>query len=559
MEEYIYVPTTTRNLNNILISRCISPAYFYPQKGFGVKNFHLISINNNERITNCFSEKIKFDVETTEYEEDPILIKIPISYLKETVSDSKKIKGREQLVWHRVRTTIFLDDLQMCQFGFFSTDAKLRCEVSAKQSLEIKSFSFIKNLFKVIGSSNNIYPVDEFFINNLILEDESIPVPVDVCIKKEILEERIKGANTCYTLYLNEAFRDVPWFSPDLPHKYRKLRAFLLESNAVEKDDRNTLIINPIVATLSFELDDSAKVLELLNAVVNIISNDDSIYTNDSFKESRTELLQKIALAISSLIEDWSSSNERAYIKQLHRHVTAFESFHLNDIDNLVLKSLASVFIYARNIEELKRFLTKEGVADFGLAYIIWGMFFGYCNIPKTLYDPIFPDPLCANEAKGISSDIRPVKLDTKYHTTGGNNSSSTKYCSKCGQSMVERTNKQTGESFLGCKNYSKGCNETINFEVNQEKNYGQVSFKLSDSNNSSGIEIEPETISKIITKIRREQKVLVKDIKDEFKGESIAIKKMNISDIQKKINETYKDVESKKEGNKLLLIYNEG
>jgi ssDNA-binding Zn-finger/Zn-ribbon topoisomerase 1 len=556
MEEYIYIPTTTRNLNNILISRCISPAYFYPKKGFGVKKFHLVSINNNDRITNCFSEKIKFEVETTEYEEDPILIKIPISYLKGTVSDSKKIMGREQLVWHRVRTTIFLDDLQKCQIGFFSTDAKLRCEVSAKLSLEIKSFSFIKNLFKFIGDNHNIYSVDDFFISSLVLEDEGIPVPVDVYIMDEILKERIKGANNCYALYLNEAFRDVPWFSPDLPQKYRKLKDFLLNGNAVEIDDRNSVIVNPIVVTSSFELDDSNKVLELLNAVVNIISNDESIYTNDSFKESRTELLQKIALAISPLIEGWSSSNERTYINQLHRHVTAFESFQLNDIDNLVLQSLASVFIYARNIEELKSFLTKEGVSDFGAAYIIWGMFFGYCNIPKTLYDPIFSDPLYANEVKDISSAVRPAKLDTKNHTTAGNNSSSTDYVCKCGQSMVERKNKETGQSFWGCKDYPNGCDETSNFEVSKDKNYGRVLLNSPDSNNPADIQIEPETLHKIITKIKLEKSVAASIIKNEFKGESQAIKDWPLGKIQKKILETDKNVEFNKEGNQLFLSY---
>jgi ssDNA-binding Zn-finger/Zn-ribbon topoisomerase 1 len=449
--------------------------------------------------------------------------------------------------------------LQMCQIGFFSTDAKLRCEVGAKQSLEIKSFSFIKNLFKFIGDNHNIYSVDDFFISSLVLEDEGIPVPVDVYIMDEILKERIKGANTCYALYLNEAYRDVPWFSPDLPHKYRKLKDFLLNGNAVEIDDRNSVIVNPIVAASSFELDDSAKVWELLNAVVNIISNDESIYTNDSFKESRTELLQKIALAISPLIEGWSSSNERTYINQLHRHVTAFESFQLNDIDNLVLQSLASVFIYARNIEELKSFLTKEGISDFGVAYIIWGMFFGYCNIPKTLYDPIFSDPLYANEAKDISSAIRPAKLDTKNHTAAGNNSSSTDYVCKCGQSMVERKNKETGQSFWGCKNYPNGCDETSSFEVSKDKNDGQVLLNLSNSNNPGDIEIEPETLCKIITKIKLEKSVAVNIIKDEFKGESLAIKKMPLGEIQKKIIETDENVESKKEGNKFLLVYNVG
>ncbi|MDG1816384.1 MAG: hypothetical protein P8H22_09820 [Glaciecola sp.] len=385
MRKYLYIPTTTRNLNNILISRAVSPANFYPDKGFGVQRFHLTSLNNNGDVTYCFSEPIEFDIAKTDYEEDPILIIIPVDYIKPCTSDSIKV---DDTLVHRVYESIKLIDLLDCFILFFSDDAKKRCEIDAEKAIEIKGLQYIKEIFRVkdekkgyLAITNKSYQVKKPVEGNEVLRETSL--------RKERLEDKVKGANICYRLSLVKNHKHVSWFSPELPKAQRNIKKLLQVSKFLEIIDEDNIQISEDFNDVALgNRNDNEKIM--FNIIIKTISEIDEVYDNDIFMENRIVLLQKIGRNIIEFMVNRNIASERDYIISFGQNLTEYSEFDIESTNSNVLKSLILVFIAGRNLDKLESNLLHQNANIHGLSFFIWGIFFGYCNIPKTVYDPVF-------------------------------------------------------------------------------------------------------------------------------------------------------------------------
>ena len=58
METKLYIPTTTRNFQNILSSESISPKSFYKERKFGDNRWYSIPENNMENVILIVLKKI---------------------------------------------------------------------------------------------------------------------------------------------------------------------------------------------------------------------------------------------------------------------------------------------------------------------------------------------------------------------------------------------------------------------------------------------------------------------------------------------------------------------
>ena len=502
MENFVYIPTTSRNLNNILISRRISPASFYQARGFGVKRFYPVPINDDDNAIRCFSEKVLFNIEHNEYEEDPILIKIPLKLIEDKDNEYVILDHSKAHSVYFVKETIDLGNFENCQIGFFDDDHRTRSIVLAEQALEIKSLHFIKQNFKVISSK---------FINNPIFEDsyqikkidKTTTLSFEKMINHDIFYEQIKGANYCYLIYLSDRYSDIPLLSPDLPIIYKFLSKIVLEKNIFEPCG-NDITINAEFDDISASkyIFNSERNIILLMTIMSVIKREGKIYNDDSFKQNRREIVSSIARDFKTVIEDFSNSRERAYIISLINHFESFANFDFLSLDNIVIQSLVPVILYGREIEKIKPYLKSRGVINYGFAYIIWGMIFGYCNIPKTLSDPLFTPSIrnnivLSNESipNHVSKDklIKPVSKFNSGKYSGG-----TVPLCDCKLEMILR--EKSGNKFYGCVNFPSGCNKTTEFNnLDIDKN------KLD------------EIINLIISKTSNNEIVFVKDSKDEF------------------------------------------
>ena len=532
MGKYLYIPTTTRNLNNILISRSISPAHFYPKKGFGVPRFHLVDLNDNEYITYCYSDKLEFSIINTDYEEDPIIIIIPRSYIENCTSDVKKI---ESTTVHRVRNTIELKDILECGVGFFSEDARKRCEVNAEKALEIKGFHYIKNILKLTSSDQKSISVNDYSYkidNSTMLPDE------DKLLRTERLNEKIKGANFCYILSLASKYKHVCWISPELPKKYRHIKQLLNSREVLKNIEGEGVETSEIFKSTSKLLGPDNK---LFDVIIRKISEIDVVFNDDHFKEKRIELLMDIGKEISTITPDWADSPERKYINSFGQNLTEYTKFDINQTNSSVLKSLVFVFLFGRDLDKMDRDLESQSIEVHGVSFLIWGMFFGYCNIPKTIYDPIFGESKLEDRPQKVSPLIQKNSFSPEERQIDG----AVPICEGCNTPMTKKVNKNTGHTFWACGNWRKGnipCGKTVSFkpEVQPKKKIASTSLESND-------------LRYIILDIEKNGRIAVAELQKKHKS---ILGKRKLSVICEEIEKFDNRIKHEKIKNKLFLVY---
>lgn len=87
----------------------------------------------------------------------------------------------------------------------------------------------------------------------------------------------------------------------------------------------------------------------------------------------------------------WENSPEKAYINSLRRNLNEYTSFDINGIDSSILKSFAAFCQKGESdIDKLRDYLILNGIEDFSIAFALWGLIFGFAEIPKTLTDDFY-------------------------------------------------------------------------------------------------------------------------------------------------------------------------
>lgn len=90
------------------------------------------------------------------------------------------------------------------------------------------------------------------------------------------------------------------------------------------------------------------------------------------------------------LQSSWENSKYKTYINNLRNNLASFTPFEL-DTDNLTLKSFASFCQKGEeDIDKLEDYLISNGIGDFRIAFGLWGIIFGFANMPKTLTNELF-------------------------------------------------------------------------------------------------------------------------------------------------------------------------
>ena len=89
--------------------------------------------------------------------------------------------------------------------------------------------------------------------------------------------------------------------------------------------------------------------------------------------------------------DKWENSEERRYVNALLKNINEYTAFDINSSTNLTLKSFAAFFqkgdIEMRKLED---YLTSSGIGDFRMAFSLWGVVFGFADMPKTYTTHLF-------------------------------------------------------------------------------------------------------------------------------------------------------------------------
>lgn len=92
-----------------------------------------------------------------------------------------------------------------------------------------------------------------------------------------------------------------------------------------------------------------------------------------------------------ALGDKWENSEERRYVNALLKNINEYTAFDINSSTNLTLKSFAAFFQKGDiEVRKLEDYLTSSGIGDFRMAFSLWGVVFGFADMPKTYTTHLF-------------------------------------------------------------------------------------------------------------------------------------------------------------------------
>jgi hypothetical protein len=115
-------------------------------------------------------------------------------------------------------------------------------------------------------------------------------------------------------------------------------------------------------------------------------------YNSEEFVQSRYEFAKSGGKIFKEQIQErWDGSEFQMYINTLLKNLNEHSPFEIQSTDNLTLKSFAAFCQKGESdIDRLEDYLISNGIGDFRIAFALWGIVFGFANMPKTLTNSLF-------------------------------------------------------------------------------------------------------------------------------------------------------------------------
>lgn len=107
----------------------------------------------------------------------------------------------------------------------------------------------------------------------------------------------------------------------------------------------------------------------------------------DSFLANRYQYsIEGGGLFKDSLGDEWAGSKAQAYVNALLKNLNEYAAFDINSVNNITLKSFAAFFQKGDvEMEKLEDYLISCGIGDLRIAFSLWGVVFGFAEMPKTI------------------------------------------------------------------------------------------------------------------------------------------------------------------------------
>lgn len=115
-------------------------------------------------------------------------------------------------------------------------------------------------------------------------------------------------------------------------------------------------------------------------------------YSSEEFIQSRYEFAKTGGKIFKDELQDkWNGSQWQQYINGLLKNLNEHSAFDIKSINNITLESFASFCQKGElDIDKLEDYLITNEIGDFRIAFSLWGIIFGFANMPKTLTNELF-------------------------------------------------------------------------------------------------------------------------------------------------------------------------
>lgn len=467
--EKLYIPTSTLNFNSIMSSESLSPASFYPIRGFGYKRFEKVEPNNLDNRIILYSKYPKFNIIDSELENYPMVIEVQSKDINQEII-------QEQNGCFFVEETIYLNPFTTKIF-FRGAQERVRTISKAEPSIETKMVPLYRNCLVIenksvesiecgipeindsqkdisthISKDRKINKLKGFLFAYLIAANKSVSGDI-VSLKKHVKFLRntlssiitnpegratYKQEDQLGSLYklINDKLRSI-FLSPLLAEKSKKYQcdfpemlrqenlfeSWLRQNNLsqyqipqfyVPSRDRDKAfesyfnkLENQILHVENSQKKskiETSKLPNVQNTRINYIPDQKEflsklfnefmaeVYTSEEFIQSRYEFAKIGGKIFKEELEDkWEGSQWQAYINALLKNLNEYSSFDIKSAKNITLESFAAFCQKGESdIDKLEDYLISSEIGDFNIAYGLWGIIFGFANMPKTLTEDLY-------------------------------------------------------------------------------------------------------------------------------------------------------------------------
>jgi len=223
--EYIYIPTSSLNFNNIFSTESISPKVFYTNRRFGYSRFYLSEPNKFENCLLGYTKIPEFPSINKDLEEYSFILKVPI----ENISEYNSIGNDKEIRVYKLLETIYLNT--NCEF-IFSSKKEMDIVVSKSlQSLETKFVEKYLSSFKTL----NDYPKSESYSSRIDIKEEDKLFDNESLIERDVKINKLKGF--LYSYFIG-ALLDSSDGTNDVLNTFRELKNIYASfSNALPDDE----------------------------------------------------------------------------------------------------------------------------------------------------------------------------------------------------------------------------------------------------------------------------------------------------------------------------------
>ncbi len=207
----LYIPTSTRNFNNIMSTESISPAAFYAKRKFGFKTIEKVDLNNSDYAIMLYEYYPLFDIPINNIDNYPMVIEVNFPSKTKKLF---KVKGKKGTYYSM--ETIYLNPFTS-KIIFRNNEEKITTISKSEPSIEVKMIKLYENAFtifdktllktinKQVNYDNELFqsfmPEELFSKKEYIISDFS---KTDEYIRKDIAINKIKGFLYSYVLGSNK-------------------------------------------------------------------------------------------------------------------------------------------------------------------------------------------------------------------------------------------------------------------------------------------------------------------------------------------------------------------
>lgn len=424
-----YFPTTTLNFNNILSSESISPADFYPARGFGYRRWEVLDEHQARAFIVLYDELRYFERPESDQEDHPLLVEMELEdgFEVERIPSGEKI----YLCWK----TIYLSPANTTFIFFSEQDRRVAWSLSL-HSLETKLVRLYQERLKVLDCR----PTERY----------SFPFPIRIPEeKKDFRVDRLKGLLYGYYVggllsssisrvrEINQLREIENVFSAiqsnigggatgsqigqlkrlNTKIDYEPYLKELTNNKNAPEENKAILWIKEQIKACQSQMDNErsehaikpeSKELVVSNYRVSFISPDripdekerklftvwvEKVFCSPQFdgkiSTNREALSDRLTMAALQFVYVNDEQNPAiVFLEKLRRHVrgNAFDAAWKNGL----LSSVAAVLVAGEDWTKLLRYMQGKEMTDYALAFTMFGCLNGFAALPRDFTDVLY-------------------------------------------------------------------------------------------------------------------------------------------------------------------------